>query len=130
MFVAYVQLFIVQFFEVSSQIDVSLVDCISVFSRGRETSSQAHSVQCKSIFDVCNAIVDLKFHLGCCRLTGTEVEAEFERLLAEANELFCRVGKDGGRHMVEFMVAFSGFWYIPWHCRCVHPELVKAASSR
>lgn len=54
MFVAYVQLFIVQLFEVSNQIDVSIVDCISVFSRGRETSSQAHSVQCKSIFDVCN----------------------------------------------------------------------------
>ena len=125
MFVAYVQLFIVQSFEVSNQIDVSIVDCISVFSRGRETSSQAHSVQCKSIFDVCNAIVYLKFRLGCCRLTGTEVEAEFERLLAEANELFCRVGKDRGRHMVAFMVAFmvalSGF--------LVHPLALEVRSS-
>ena len=72
-----------------------------------------------------NAIVYLKFRLGCCRLTGTEVEAEFERLLAEANELFCRVGKDRGRHMVAFMVAFmvalSGF--------LVHPLALEVRSS-
>lgn len=53
------------------------------------------------------------------------MEAEFERLLAEANELFCRVGKDRGRHMVAFMVAFmvalSGF--------LVHPLALEVRSS-